>query len=477
MNIKFTLVLCLLVASTKSVLGMEEPSAKRHCTKAEQKHLNEALHEAIVIANLDKVRELIEQGADVNSTHIIYGGNSLHTAVFSDKPSEEMLKLLIDFKADVNALDEDEETLLEFTLRCGEIGSDITSTLELFLNNGFLINSFDGKMAKLLKAAVFAINHKALEFFLQPRLRGAVSSVGDKDRLTLFNVLLDSMGTLDEEDPSVMREVKTTARILIRYGKLWKKEDEEDVIKLLNDQPLLLAVIQGDVEAVKTLINHGVEPSDRKEALFCALAMGRKDIVVYLVGLNEESAFEALAAVKSILLQCNLSQEEQTIYEAIRDQLVYRIPLVDQIMERPQVHTRLVNGISMMPKELAEKFIKLNPTAVLKSAVTEGNADLASLALQASADPGAVDKEGISVLGCAALHKNIQEGEKIVELLLQYGAQPTIALLNKISLLRDSELRVGIIQKLIHNGKAKGIFSDVVLADYDELVWTSGIIE
>ncbi|MDP8255127.1 MAG: ankyrin repeat domain-containing protein [Candidatus Alcyoniella australis] len=76
-----------------------------------------ALHRAVGAGHLEIARELIAAGADVNVRTGAFGWTPLHIA--AAKGNDEMVGLLLDSGAEVNATDENQHTPLDYALAKG----------------------------------------------------------------------------------------------------------------------------------------------------------------------------------------------------------------------------------------------------------------------------------------------------------------------------------------------------------------------
>ena len=104
-------------------------------TTAKQKELaEEVLLQAALDKDTDVMRSLIAQGVNVNIKEKHHGQTLLHFAVYHIK-NEELVKLLIENKADVNAKDNDDTTPLHY--------AKSVTIAKLLINNGADINVKD----------------------------------------------------------------------------------------------------------------------------------------------------------------------------------------------------------------------------------------------------------------------------------------------------------------------------------------------
>ena len=75
----------------------------------------ETLHKACEKGNIEAVKQFLADGADVNGKDDSYGGGTpLHMATIQDR--KEVAELLIAKGSDVNAMDNDDQTPLDWTI-------------------------------------------------------------------------------------------------------------------------------------------------------------------------------------------------------------------------------------------------------------------------------------------------------------------------------------------------------------------------
>lgn len=108
-----------------------------------------ALYMAVLGGNLDIVQYLVDNGADpyLNCWH----GNLLHAAVMTRRKGEAVLKFVLQFKLDIDMLNEDGNTCLILAAR-----NNTPTVCTLLIENGALLNVQDGKFGETaLSASVY----------------------------------------------------------------------------------------------------------------------------------------------------------------------------------------------------------------------------------------------------------------------------------------------------------------------------------
>lgn len=162
------------------------------------------LNQAIVKKDVDQVKNLIEEGNDVNYQY--NGRNALHTAC--DKDQEEIAALLIAAGADVNSLSEEGSgrTALQFVT--GDFMNDQPGLADLLLKNGADPNlSLNPDQVPLFDAITNA--HVGIVKVLLEHKAG--TSIKNSMELTPFeyvNYLIDR-GVTDTEKKSDLEEIKS----------------------------------------------------------------------------------------------------------------------------------------------------------------------------------------------------------------------------------------------------------------------------
>jgi ankyrin repeat protein len=438
-----------------------------------------ALYVAVLNGHKDIIELLLNANADINKA-IDNGSTPLHAAV--EKGNKNLVKLLLDAGVDVNAQDKRGEAPLS-----GAAQKNYKDIVELLLARGaninakdawdhrtplyFLLRSFmqetpfslstikslqgyracidpmEKQCAKLLKKAVYHLHPEMVEFLIKQGVNAYTtfsSNEHNYEHLNLFSVLQLAADDIEPEGLE-RKKIKRILEILLTSGVQWNKEDEEEtefIIEAFKREPLIVAILEGNLDQLKDAAILIVDNHSLNKAMCYAVAQGKSELVAFLLERGVFDIHKALECVKSILAQSAFFAKNTAPYERIKSLLFSTLSLVDEIIRRPELRAMLIKGLKKLPKELA---IKVNPDYFLFEAIRHGRADGTLDALQAKGDPNAVDKNGVPILNLVAFYPQIQEGEKIVSLLLKYGARPTQQLLHALVVAPDTDKRNAIM--------------------------------
>jgi hypothetical protein len=175
------------------------------------------------------VRYLLEQGADPNARHSDYGSydTAIYLAAWLNPPA---LDDLLEFKADLDAKDEDGDTAFLTAIKKQEL--DIASEL---LQKGANINASDNDGFSALHHVAMRDNHETMSFLLE---EGLDPNLSDKKGRTALH-LLARFGS------------KATLKLLLLFGA------EVDVTDELGFTPYSYAALYGKINVARYLANIG----------------------------------------------------------------------------------------------------------------------------------------------------------------------------------------------------------------------------
>jgi ankyrin repeat protein len=488
MNFNYYVVIILSLLYTVYAYGMEqEVPAKRQCIEATRAYDEESDEEelddeekarygdfytAIKKGELEEVKKCVAQGADVNVDYDASDLGDLDWNAESINPLEYAIVYgqfpIVKFLIQKGAIIEDGEALISPLAVAAEYGQ--REIAEFLLDLGvnpdqayygnesplyFAIRKGDDKIAHLLLKAGADISllceHNTMSY-----LHASMEKHVNEKRCNELSRLLIKKGAdvncmdINKESPLeysiyYMKTDKDIIKQLVGNGakidSVKKKQDLfNELAEVFKTQPLFLAALSEKVEDVKehialldtSITLRSLSLEDKKnmvtEALKYAVAQGRKEVTFYLLEAGAEVS-DALKLIERILSNCTLNEEEQNLYKAIRDMLVIRASLKEQILRRVQVREKLKENADKLPLELAKR---VNPTWVLVHALEQSNESLALEAIKAGANPNAVAKEGVSVLELVMFHSNLKNSEKIILCLLKAGATSTQSFLKRI---------------------------------------------
>lgn len=354
------------------------------------------LHYAAMYKQPGAVKQLVQYGANVNAKGS-YGRTPLIYGVSSAR-LPDMVKFLIDSGADVNATnDSGENSLFELITR-EESNAEIA---KLLLDNGIKKDLKNSSKMTALHWAAFC---------------------GKTD---IIEVLLDYGFNIEEKDG---------------YG----------------NTPIIKAMSQNKIDAVKLLFNKGARPDSQGQMGFSLLEYatrrGDKDFVKQILArldtdkksslgsLNEASAKGDVETLK-ILVDSGFDVNEQSDWSSetplMKAAYYGKLPAVKYLLDNgadvkardSRGNTALLHaawgGYTEVVTELLARGADVNETnnlnwSALMQSCVEGRYDTAEFLLKAGAVTDLVDKEkGATVLTLALYNGS----EKLINLLKSYGAQ------------------------------------------------------
>ncbi|MGL9757805.1 MAG: ankyrin repeat domain-containing protein [Wolbachia sp.] len=163
----------------------------------EQMELNEQLINAAKEGNIEQIRKLIEDGADVNAINE-FRQTPLHKAI--ELGRRETAELLLEKGADVNAADRCGETPLHVAIRYNR-----KELVELLLNGGANINAVERRRRTPLHVAVRCNCKELVELLLE---KGAnVNAVDNKGMTPLSIVASDCYQIVYCDKPMLVRTI------------------------------------------------------------------------------------------------------------------------------------------------------------------------------------------------------------------------------------------------------------------------------
>jgi ankyrin repeat protein len=212
---------------------------------------------------------------------------------------------------------------------------------------------------------------------------------------------------------------------LIIYG----AERDGAGLGFISEDALEQAAAMGDVNSIQAILRVAPERATSTDALLYAAGRGHLRALAIILGFNPDlgKIIKALGIVEAILRRQSLSQESRARYEAIRDQLINRLPLREQILWRqslnPVLHALFIARRRELPRELQERAFE-DVNKLLLRAARVGNLEQVDYALAHGADPDATDFQGRTALWLVAFSRDPAQAHKIVKLLLSHGAFP-----------------------------------------------------
>uniref|UniRef100_A0A0G4GLR0 Uncharacterized protein n=1 Tax=Chromera velia CCMP2878 TaxID=1169474 RepID=A0A0G4GLR0_9ALVE len=155
----------------ETILIRGDPVAMRYSLPSEEGSLDDQLLQAAAGACLgtcgvDRVRDLIRQGADVKVKDSS-GVTALHRAVQREtKDAGDVAKILIDSGADVTAVDDEGNTPLHYAASNHYAASDTRKVIVLLVENGANVNAVDHDGNTSLHHAAEDCNGEAVDILV-----------------------------------------------------------------------------------------------------------------------------------------------------------------------------------------------------------------------------------------------------------------------------------------------------------------------
>jgi len=185
--------------------------------------INQELRSGVFDGDLEKVKDALDKGADVNTKDVLTGRNVLMLA--ADKGKKEMVELLLNESADVNARSEGRWTVLMIAAEGGY--GDI---VELLIENGAEVDAENTNGKTALMRAIERGHRNVVDLLIN---RGAdvlqvIENELNREHVTSTRMLVEKKGLegvknqmqeaiKQEKDPVKKLEMK------IKYGKLYRK--------------------------------------------------------------------------------------------------------------------------------------------------------------------------------------------------------------------------------------------------------------
>ncbi len=334
------------------------------------------LHNAVKEKNLELVRSLIENGADVNKANE-KDETPLKMAIEANY--SRTVKVLIKNGADVNKANEQGEILLHRA-----ITNNNTAIVRLLIKAGVNVNEANEKGETPLETAIKA-NYSGIAKILIEK--GADVNKANYDQLLHMAITNDYIGIV---------------KVLIEKGAELNKA-------------LVLAISSNKIDAVKLLIEKGAELN---KALVLAISSNKIDAVKLLIekGADVNKANE---------------QGETPLYTAIKGRytkivkfLIEKGADVNKAKEQGEtpLSTAIEANYSGIVKVLIKNGADVNKALVL--AISSNRIDAVKLLIEKGADVNAALRNGFTPLDIACLEGHIETAKLLIgTLLVQYPEQ------------------------------------------------------
>ncbi len=212
-----------------------------------------ALHDAAWAGDLKMAELLLDARADPNLPHLEGGSTPLHYAVITNHP--EFVELLLGRGARLKTMSASGATALHLAANRG-----FTSIVEMLLAKGFEVDASDAKGSTPLDEAAWKGEVAVVKLLLArgAKSQSALYAAATRGHAAVIPLLLDAgadplkpdaSGATAMEIALSLRQPKTVGALLDRG------------VKLKSAAPLQAAVMRGDYEMVELLLNHRFDPN------------------------------------------------------------------------------------------------------------------------------------------------------------------------------------------------------------------------
>jgi len=366
-----------------------------------------ALHCAVMSDSL-QILELILAGAtpELLSQKRAGGLTALHDAI--KKGDVDVVKKLLEYKADPNVKDDKEKTALHYA-----IDSRKFQIIELILARATpeLLNRKRSGGLTVLHDAVEKSDLHVVKNLLE---RQADPKIQDNKGKTVLHCAIES------RNPEIIK-------LILEHTPQLVNQKRVGGMTALHD-----AVEEGDVDVVKKLLEYKANPNikDNKErtALHYAMESGSSQIIKLIA----EKVTPELDNEKKAGLTALHDAVEKVDLDGIKNLLADKADLnITDDKERTALHCAIISGNPQILELILEKALpewvnqkRAGGLTALHDAVKKGDVDVVKKLLEHKADPGQADDQGETVLDYAIELRELQ----IIELIL---AKATPELVNQ----------------------------------------------
>ena len=337
-----TIVLVLAIVTVPTALVLTARAEVEAATEHEAKP-TESLHKAVADRNIELVRKLIAEGADVNAKNE-RNMTPLEWGLFRSSLTKEVAELLTEKGANLNVQDEDGWSPLYGAIY---VGTD-KDILKLLVSRGADVNLATKKGETPLHSAV---------------------EMGDIDIVKLLVDKGADFNVKNQEGWTALRRAALSGRKDM-FGLF--------VARGTDTSSFHMAAFVGDLDRVKAFVERGTEVDTKDEAgwtpLFWAACAGQEEVAQFLIDKNAD-------------INANDGSGRSLLHQAA------------------QAQTDAVKLVALLIAKGADINAKDNSreNTPLHLACYSGNKEVADLLIGKGADIGVKDKNGHTPLHCAAL--------------------------------------------------------------------------
>ncbi|MCK4292302.1 MAG: ankyrin repeat domain-containing protein, partial [Planctomycetes bacterium] len=385
-----TLVILIALITVPTALVLTDRAEAEAATEHEAKS-TKSLHKAVADRNIDLIKRLIAEGADINAkneramTPLMWG-------IYKSALTKEVAELLIEKGADVNAQDDDGWTALHGAVYV-QIDKDI---VRLLVSKGADVNLTTDEGWTSLHYPIVWGDIDTVKLLVD---KGAKFDVKDKEGWTaLHRAALD--GRRDMVELFIGKGADTSS--------------------------FHMAAFMGDLSRVKEFVEKGTEVDTKDEAgwtaLFWAASAGREGVAEFLIDNNAD-------------ISANDGSGQSLLHQAA------------------QAHTDAHKLVELLIAKDADLNAKNNSgDTPLHLACYSGNKEVAGLLIGKGADINAKNRDGRTPLHCAASANRRGLAELLVSKGADVNAENTISFTRYTPLHLAAMADADIVEFLIDKG-------------------------
>jgi ankyrin repeat protein len=436
------------------------PATKQMIERVQQAKKNKSLFEAVKKADIEQVKSLIAEGADVDAKWV---------DIYNKNEAEDTSKWRM------------ERTPLWYAVKTGKL-----EVVRLLVEAGADVNA--GSWPPLCQAveendtaiAEYLIDHGARVTYLKEGWGPLQETVNHSNSIEMADLLLSrgadiNAGTWPPLYNSVYHKRRDLFDLLIQRGADVNTPDKWGYT------PLYFAVHNDDLDYLKILIAHGAKVDTKcpggETALMSGAIAGRTETVKLLLeaGANISAKNDRGQTALHAMLDIRNSDYTNSLQSKNTVELLLAkgadINLKDKDGRTP-LHLAVESADGDIVRLLLDKGARVNEKddksgfTALHYAARFGNKDAAELLIARGADINAKDKQGHTPLYVAVNHDY-----KVAELLINKGANSTIRTEPGQTLLQLAQQRrqmESTVPDLIFDGEPNSVFgSHIVCGDVD----------
>jgi ankyrin repeat protein len=373
------------------------PSTKLMIERVEQAKKNKPLFEAVKKGDIEQVKKLIADGADVNATEDLGQVRWTPLIAAASGGNAQVVKVLLENRAKVDATDSHGYTPLYYALWTD--GNDSEEIVRALIASGADVNK-RSPGDKTYPPLVFAI-------WIWEGREGNVKA------------LLDAGADIDVKDDNGLTP--------LYWAAFNSSKDVLDLILARGNyaNTIHLAACRGDLSRVKTLIEEGTDVNTRDKfgctPLHWVALADTNDVGDFLIvkgadaNARDDMSFTPLMVARRLGMIEFLISKGADVNAKVKTHGRTRLHMSCYAGERAAAELLIAKGANVDAKDNGG-------VTPLRLAAASGHKDIVELLLEKGADVNVTDNQGRTPLAVAKQHKHTE----VVNILRQHGAIETL---------------------------------------------------